>query len=267
MEFRILSYNMHRAIGLDRRFRPERIASILAHHDADIILLQEVDVGVPRSRMLDLAREMADRLEFSHVAVGLNVKLRKGMYGNATLSRFPILQERNIDLTIGALKARGCLFTNLELPGDVTGEMPLGLAVFNLHLGLSARERTQQLGRLVRSAEFSRLSSQDLCLVAGDFNDWRTLLTPILTEFYGFTCATDHGIVTRKPLLTYPSFAPAGGLDKIFCRGRINVLNSRRCRLMTSKVASDHLPVLVDFQVQDADEHISGKTTASRNAG
>ena len=41
---------MHRAIGLDRRFCPERIARILEHHDADIVLLQEVDVGVPRGR-------------------------------------------------------------------------------------------------------------------------------------------------------------------------------------------------------------------------
>ena len=53
MDLRVLSYNIHRAIGLDRRFRPQRIATILAHHDADIVLLQEVDAGVvciPMSR-------------------------------------------------------------------------------------------------------------------------------------------------------------------------------------------------------------------------
>ena len=60
MQIRILSYNMHRAIGVDRLFRPERIAKIINHHQADIVLLQEVDVGVPRSRNLDLAQKMAE---------------------------------------------------------------------------------------------------------------------------------------------------------------------------------------------------------------
>ena len=60
MDLRILSYNIHRAIGMDRRFRPERILKVLDHYDADIVLLQEVDVGVPRSRELNLARELAE---------------------------------------------------------------------------------------------------------------------------------------------------------------------------------------------------------------
>ena len=50
MRLRVLTYNIHRAIGVDRRFRPERIVKILAHHDADVILLQEVDEGAPAER-------------------------------------------------------------------------------------------------------------------------------------------------------------------------------------------------------------------------
>ena len=173
------------------------------------------------------------------------------MYGNATLSRFPIITERNIDLTIGTRKARGCLFTNLALPGDENIITPLELAVFNLHLGLSAKERIQQLELVVHSAEFSSLLSHEPCLVTGDFNDWRTKLSPILTKLYGFTCVTGSGTGFRKPMLTFPSFAPVGGLDKIFCRGQLRVIHSRRCRLMASKVASDHLPILVDFQTED----------------
>jgi len=59
MQLRVLSYNIHRAIGIDRLFRPARIAKVLRHHEADLVLLQEVDVGVPRSGMLDLADEMS----------------------------------------------------------------------------------------------------------------------------------------------------------------------------------------------------------------
>ena len=110
-----MSYNIHRAIGVDRRFRPERILEILDTYNADVLLLQEVDEGVPRSRELDLARELAHELDMPHWAVGHNVSLRKGRYGNATLSRFPIQRERNIDLTIGSLKRRGCQHTTLQV--------------------------------------------------------------------------------------------------------------------------------------------------------
>ena len=43
-----MTYNIHRAIGLDRRFRLDRVAQIVSHHDPDIVLLQEVDIGAPR---------------------------------------------------------------------------------------------------------------------------------------------------------------------------------------------------------------------------
>jgi len=245
VELRIISYNIHRAIGVDRRFQPERIARVLAHYDADIALLQEVDVGVPRSRGLNLARELAELGNYPYYAVGLNVQLHKGMYGNATLSRYPIARERNIDLTLDGRKARGCLFTELELSA---GAAPLLLPVFNLHLGLSFKERPQQIGRLVRTPEFTSLGANDPCVVAGDFNDWWTRIAPLFTEALGFTCATNHGAGYQNAILTYPSFSPTTGLDKVFCRGPITVLGGKRCRLRVSKVASDHLPVIVDLQ-------------------
>lgn len=246
MNLRILTYNIHRAIGVDRRFRPERIAAILAHHDADVVLLQEVDVGVPRSRELNLARELAELGNYPYYAVGLNVKLRKGMYGNATLSRYPIARERNIDLTLDGRKARGCLFTELEL---TDGKNSLLLPVFNLHLGLSFKERPQQIGRLVRTPEFVAIETGQPCLVAGDFNDWWTRIAPLFTEALGFVCATNHLVGYQNALLTYPSFSPSTGLDKVFCRGPVTVLGSRRCRLRIAKVASDHLPVIADLQI------------------
>ncbi|MCK4838308.1 MAG: endonuclease/exonuclease/phosphatase family protein [Desulfobulbaceae bacterium] len=250
MNFRVLSYNIHRAIGMDRRFRPERIAEILAHHKADIVLLQEVDVGVPRSRKLNLARELAEMLDYPHYAVGLNVQLKTGMYGNATLSRFPIINERNIDLTIEHRKARGCLFTELEIPVD-NGHQ-LSLPVFNLHLGLSFKERPQQIGRLVHTEEFVKLNAETPCLVGGDFNDWWSRLAPIFTEILDFGCATNHSGGYQDAMFTFPSFSPANGLDKIFHRGNLHLLSCKCCRLNIAKIASDHLPVIANFQIENS---------------
>lgn len=246
MKFRVVTYNIHRAIGLDRRFRLERIATILAHYEADLVLLQEVDKGAPRSGELDLAAELARRLDFPHHAVGHNVSLRKGHYGNATLSRFPILRERNIDLTVGARKRRGCQHTTITVQRPGTAEHPL--EVFNLHLGLSAREREKQAGLLVRSHEFTELDPRAACLVAGDFNDWRALVRPIFTEILGFESASRRRNRTRD-IATYPSFSPSGALDKIYFRGPVRLHHCYRCRMRVSKVASDHLPLIADFEL------------------
>jgi len=273
LRLRIITYNIHRAIGVDRRFRPERIAAILAHYRADLVLLQEVDEGVPRSGELDLARELAEALGYPHFAVGHNVTLKKGRYGNATLSRFPIVRERNIDLTIDesperaaglsplsrrrqevlsaaggnfSLIRRGCQHTTLALDGDGRP-----LEVFNLHLGLSARERERQVGILVNSEEFRRVGPEVPVVVAGDFNDWRSRLRPIFTEVFGFRCATDRkGRGVDRALRTYPSFSPQGGLDRIYHRGPLDLAQVRLCRLQASRVASDHLPVIADFEVR-----------------
>jgi endonuclease/exonuclease/phosphatase family metal-dependent hydrolase len=244
MDFRVLSYNIHRAIGVDRLFRPERIANIIRYYQPDIVLLQEVDDGVPRSRGLNLATELAGALGFQHYKLGANVSLRKGTYGNATLSRFPIVRERNIDLSIGDLKRRGCQHTTLAL--DEGGHRTL--EVFNLHLGLSAREREQQAGVLVRSHEFPGLTEGPPCIVAGDFNDWRSRLRPIFTEVFNFACATEGGSKASLPMKTYPSFSPRGALDRFYFRD-LDLVRARRCRLALSRVASDHLPIVADFRL------------------
>jgi len=261
MLLRVLSYNMHRAIGVDRLFRPERIAKILAHHQADIVLLQEVDVGVPRSGKLDLAKEMAEAAGYPYYVTGLNVKLHQGMYGNTTLSKFPITRSRNIDLTVGSRKARGCQYSSIQVTNSK--EFTRNIEVFNLHLGLSTQERVRQIGLLIHSEEFSSLSPDIPCLIGGDFNDWRTILGPIFTEILNFDCATNHSSGYHNPYLTYPSFSPTGGLDKIFYRGPMELLKRRRCWMGITRLASDHLPVIAEFDIQIPTS--SGATESARD--
>lgn len=254
MNLRVMSYNIHRAIGVDRRFRPERIVEIVAHHDPDIALLQEVDDGAPRSRELDLARALADSLGYPHFAVGHNVDLRKGRWGNATLSRHPIVSERNIDLSVSPRKRRGCQHTSIRL--ECSPGPPVELEVFNLHLGLSAQERAWQVGLLVRSEEFCAGDQSHPFLVGGDFNDWRSLLVPTFTEILGFTCCTQRAGGSTSGILSFPAFSPSGALDRVYCRGPIRCVGGRACRLRLSRVASDHLPIIVDLEL-DSPEHLS----------
>ena len=247
MNLRVISYNIHRAIGLDRRFQPDRITKILLDHDADIVLLQEVDRGAPRSKQMDMAKSFAEELGYKHYAAGYNVSLRKGYYGNATLSRYPIVRERNIDLTVGENKRRGCQHTTIQV--DHSG-VHRAVEVFNLHLGLSPLERQRQAGILMRTKEFSSVDSSAACIVGGDFNDWLSRLRALFVEGMSMRCATDHETRYRtRPIKTYPSLSPRGGLDRIYYRGGLRLINAISCRHRVAKVASDHLPIIVDFQL------------------
>ena len=246
MRIRLLTYNIHKAIGVDRRFAPDRIVEILRHHDADIVLLQEVDRGAPRSEHLDLASYIARELAYRYRAVGMNVTLKKGRYGNATLTHFPISRQRNIDLTISWHKRRGAQHTRLRIP------TPLGdrdLDVFNIHLGLSASERAKQLERLFVSPDFAHVGASAECVVAGDMNDWRGVLKRRHFAPAGFECATNRGPGSRWSIKSFPSYAPTGGLDKVFFRGELHLLHAHRSRLKLARVSSDHLPIIVDFEI------------------
>jgi endonuclease/exonuclease/phosphatase family metal-dependent hydrolase len=247
VRLRVLSYNIHRAIGVDRRFRPERIASILGYYNPDVAMLQEVDDGAPRSRRLDLAKELARVLGYEHYAIGHNVALRTGRYGNATLSRWPIQRERNIDLSVGFMRRRGCQHARIAV--KTTAGKTRRLEVFNLHLGLSARERERQVALLARSREFASLPFGVATIVAGDYNDWRSLLRPFFVEMLGFRSATGGNSDRDRAIATFPSFFPQGALDRVYYRGPLRLAAARRCRLALSRVASDHLPVIVDFDL------------------
>ncbi len=244
--FRILTYNIHKAIGVDRKFAPERIAEILRHHDADIVLLQEVDRYAPRSGHHDLASLLARELSYRYRATGMNVTLKKGRYGNTTLTRFPIGRQRNIDLTITWRKKRGAQHTRLMLTNG--GSDPYTLDVFNIHLSLAARIRKQQVRRLLDTPDVTHLGPDDPCIIAGDMNDWPGVLKRNHFKPAGFECATNHN-GSRWSIKSFPSYAPASGLDKIFYRGRLKLLHCHRSRLKIAKIASDHLPVIAEFEL------------------
>src|SRR5690606_12835173 len=94
---RIATYNIHKCIGLDRRYRPDRIAKVLGEIDADIVALQEVvnHSGERDARQAELIS--ADLgMEFRH---GHNRLVNGGEYGNAILSRLPIEEHRNFDIS------------------------------------------------------------------------------------------------------------------------------------------------------------------------
>ena len=238
---RILTWNIHKGIGgLDRRYRPERIIEILAHHDPDVAFLQEVDEDAPRSRGDRQVDLYADALGYPHRAFGPNVVLKRGRYGNATLSRYPIVRSENVNLTYAVKKPRGALVTDLQVP--VQGHRLMVHAV-NLHLGLAGVERRWQVARLLDSSALSHLDGLSRILVAGDLNDWTGRIARWFQREQGFYSATGKG---NRRTRTFPAWRPVTSLDGVFVRGAFAVGRHFPSRLSLAKDASDHLPVIVE---------------------
>jgi endonuclease/exonuclease/phosphatase family metal-dependent hydrolase len=65
----------------------------------------------------------------------------------------------------------------------------------------------------------------------------------------GFRSATGGNEEGERAIATFPSFFPQGALDRIYYRGPLHLAAARRCRLALSRVASDHLPLIADFEL------------------
>jgi endonuclease/exonuclease/phosphatase family metal-dependent hydrolase len=241
MRFRLLTYNIHKGIGgVDRRYRPERIIEAIAHCEPDVVLLQEVDEGVPRSRQHRQVDYLGDALGFSHRAYQRNVKLRRGFYGNAILSRFPLYDVRDLELTVPLKKRRRALIAHCRV--NIDGHTRTVL-VCNVHLGLAGYERAIQLRRFLNCDTLRHAHHRTPAIIAGDFNDvWGRLGRRMLVPF-GFRSACGR---TR----TFPAMMPIRPLDRIYYRGELGSAHHFASHTENARQASDHLPMVADFHLQ-----------------
>ncbi|MCH8921706.1 MAG: hypothetical protein IIA67_01005 [Planctomycetes bacterium] len=115
---RLLSYNIHKGIGgRDRRYRLERIVAATEREEPDLILLQEVDRHVRRSRFDDQPRLLREQLGAVADCYQLNVHLKTGGYGNLLLSRWPLAEQHQLSLRFKRKKPRGAQLVVVEAGG------------------------------------------------------------------------------------------------------------------------------------------------------
>jgi len=236
---RLATWNIHKGIGTDRRYEIERTMAVLAEIDADVVCLQEVDELVPRSSFHRQARLIADALGYRHVAVGLNVHVRGGHYGNVTLSRWPVKDTHNVDLTIRPKKRRGGLVTRVLAPDGRPW------VIGNVHLGLLHLERAFQMRALLRHLRDASAPDESL-VIAGDTNDWGNRIGRAL-ETKGLLRVAREAHHRSAGPKTFPSARPLAALDKIFVRPALDIVTVQTVLDARTAVASDHLPLVADL--------------------
>ena len=241
---RVVTLNIHKGLSqFNRRVVIHGLRDGLRMLQPDLVFLQEVqgqnhrharhfDAWPGESQHAFLAGE-----ELEHV-YGRNRVHQYGHYGNAILSRFPILSSENEDVSDHRFERRGLLHTVLKVPG-----WKRNLHCICVHLSLHERGRRRQLDAIAaRLEEFSKGGAP--IIVAGDFNDWRQRATTILEQRLGMTEVSVAA--GGRHQRTYPSLLPLLRLDRIYVRG-FEVLRSQVHRGAPWSLLSDHLALSAEL--------------------
>jgi len=232
---RILTYNIHHGEGVDGRLDLARIAALIKQHRPDLVALQEVDRGVARTQGRDLPAELANLTGLPAI-FRRNIDYQGGEYGNAILSRHPILTVTNLHYRmLRAGEQRGLLQTTIDFAGEE-------LAFMATHLDY----RPDPAERLSNVAEIKAAVAKhpnQLVIVAGDFNDHpgsavHQAMKAVFADAWESRGAGDG--------FTYPSTTPGSRIDYVYLRlvegwevDSVEVLPSQ---------ASDHSPLLVELR-------------------
>jgi endonuclease/exonuclease/phosphatase family metal-dependent hydrolase len=226
MSLRILSYNVHKCLGLDRRRRPDRVVSVMAGTEADVLVLQEVDHRLGR-RPAALPRDLAEGrtglrlLPFALSAPSL------GWHGQTMLVRpdFTPLALRRIILP--GLEPRGAIVAELATPAGA-------VRIVGVHLGLIRRYRRMQLAAI--SAWLSHHAPLPTVIV-GDFNEWSSQGGDVLGT----------GFHIHAPGPSFPAARPVGRLDRFAVGPGLHLRDAGVTDGTLARVASDHLPVWAEI--------------------
>ncbi len=249
---RVMAYNLHHGEGVDGRLDLGRIAFVITQARPDLVALQEVDRGATRTGGVDQAAEYA-RLTGLHGWFGAAMPFQGGEYGQALLSRWPLLDPRVIRLPGSpGREPRIAVSASVDIPG--TGR----IRWVGVHLDATREDgdRWDQVGALLE--EFERGSEPTL--LAGDFN--ATPESRVMRRMLDSATAwEDTAGEGAGP--TVPAESPRSRIDFILASPRA-AWRTLESQVLPEAVASDHRPLIAVLEpVQGNDSASFTPSTAS----
>lgn len=246
---RIMTYNVHGCRGMDGKTLPKRIARSIERFEPDIVALQEIDHGRPRSRHDDQSEIIAAELGM-HVSFCPTLVTGTEEYGHAILSRMPMTVVHTAHLptiepnhrTKRSREPRAAQWIRVDLGGKA-------LHLINTHLGLNRRERALQVRHLLGSEWIGSVPARDPIILCGDLN--LTPHSPLYRQITARLIDTDGNRSPLRARRTFPAIHPISRLDYVFVSDDFRVDDFQVPRNHLTRVASDHLPVLVDLMLKD----------------
>jgi endonuclease/exonuclease/phosphatase family metal-dependent hydrolase len=240
---RIMTYNVHRCVGLDGKLDVARTAKVIAQCRPDIVALQELDVGRMRTGLVDQAHAIAElvgmRFHF-HPAF----RVEEEAYGDAILSALPMRLVKAGPLpgsnAVRGLEPRGAVWVKIQLDGAE-------LDVVNTHLGLIPHEQRAQADALVSAQWMAHADCTDPAILIGDFN--ATARHGAYRRLAAKLRDAQHA-GRRRRVRTFPARFPMLRIDHVFISRSVTVTGVHAPRTALTRIASDHLPLVVDFRIE-----------------
>lgn len=244
-DLRIMTYNIHRCIGVDRKVSPERIAEVIAGQGPDIVALQEVDCGQSRPAQHDQAATIA-RLLTALLPSTSPWLVERERCGNVVLSRYPM----------GLVKAgglhrprpwrtfarRGALWVEIEVHGRT-------LQLITTHLGLPPRERLNQVQVLAGPEWIAAPGFRSPAVLCGDFNAQPG--SPAHRVIGATMTRADELCTACQSDKTWPSPLPILRIDDLFVSDGLGVAAAEVPSNPLTRLASDHLPLVVTLTLAE----------------
>lgn len=240
LPLRVLSYNIHHGEGSDGKVDLQRIARVINDAHPDLVALQEVDSGTKRTHGVDQPRQLADLTKL-HGAFGDNIPFEGGRYGNAVLSRFPIVRQKNHPLPSHYKgEQRGVLEVEVQLP-----DKRPPLVFYATHFDYRGDYDGERIESARRVNQLLSRQPQAAAILAGDLN-----AEPKSKPLEELSKKWNRG---ERFAPTYPADAPTGQIDYILFRpaSRWRVIETR---VIDEAVASDHRPLLTVLELQPSAE-------------
>jgi endonuclease/exonuclease/phosphatase family metal-dependent hydrolase len=247
---RVMTYNVHGCVGVDRKLDVGRIAAVIGQARPDIVALQELDVGRARSGGIDQAHAIAMRLGMSfHFNSALSVEEER--YGDAILTALPQTLVRSGPLPtpprLRRLEPRGALWVTIQ-----TAAGPL--QVINTHLGLVPQEQKTQVASLLGAQWLGHPDCRAPTALLGDFNATRRYAAyrALAQRLRDVQWAADGGKRPGRVVRTFPSRLPVLRIDHVFISAGIEATAVFAPDTALARIASDHLPLVVDLAILTA---------------
>lgn len=247
---RVMTYNIYgaRATSPANAADLDAIAEVIRRQDPDFVTLNEVDVFTERSgKSVHQARDLAEKLGMEwHFSKAIDIS--GGQYGDAVLSKYPILETFSYTLPCAAEQPgedRSLCVIRVEIDGK-------SLYVASTHLDHLSGDAS----RMVQAAEIRTICSTELTgdmILCGDLNAVPS--SNVIATMTSFLTAA--GTIDQY---TYPSDDPTRKIDYIMFTP-INHFGVQNCQVVSRNDqqvdgadASDHRPVVADIRFQTEED-------------
>jgi endonuclease/exonuclease/phosphatase family metal-dependent hydrolase len=237
-----MTYNVHRCIGRGGRDSTADIARVCADAGPDLIALQELDAPeTDDTEGAHHARDLAGALGMS-VLFCRTFRRGVGFYGHALLSRAPLelVRVTTFPAISTGSEPRGAIWARTRLANHT-------VEIVSTHLGVARRERQLQSEELVGKNWLGSPDMGPVRLLCGDLN-----AVPNATTYRRFARRMRDSqklLPGHRPKPTFPSVLPFLRLDHVFVSDEVSVLGVVVPHDAHARRASDHLPLIVDVEL------------------